>query len=131
MIFDAGKIMLGLAAFAGLATAPAWYDAAGGKVGARPRLEVGTSEKRCVLPVEDMRATHMQLLYGWRDGVVRNGRRMTHTSDGKPIRMSLTGTCLGCHSRKAAFCDRCHDYAAVTLNCFGCHADSKGPEKDP
>lgn len=128
MIFDAGKILVGLVAFAGLAATPVVYNTAGDKIGARPELTLGTAEKNCVLPVDAMRATHMQLLHEWRDTVVRTGQRMTHMADGRPIRMSLTGTCLGCHPKKAEFCDRCHNYAAVTLDCFECHVDSKGSE---
>ena len=93
---------------------------------AQPRLEVGAEEPNCVLPREQMRATHMELLNDWRDRVVRKGQRMTRTFDGKPVRMSLTGTCLGCHNNKAEFCDRCHSYAAVELDCFSCHEDPGG-----
>jgi hypothetical protein len=40
--------------------------------------------------------------------------------------MSLTNTCLReCHTAKADFCDRCHDYEAVSLPCWDCHMDSK------
>jgi hypothetical protein len=40
--------------------------------------------------------------------------------------MSLTGTCLtGCHTNKAEFCDRCHNYAAVSVYCWDCHVDPK------
>ena len=40
--------------------------------------------------------------------------------------MSLTNTCLAqCHGAKADFCERCHNYAAVTLACWDCHQESK------
>ena len=39
---------------------------------------------------------------------------------------SLSATCLGeCHGAKADFCDRCHNYAAVSPPCWNCHLDSK------
>ena len=121
MIFDAGKILTGLAAFTGLLTAPVWAGLAGGNDGAQPTLVVGTKESNCVLPREQMRATHMEVLNEWRDRVVRRGERVTRTAEGKELRMSLTGTCLGCHADKAQFCDRCHEYAAVEPTCFNCH----------
>ena len=37
--------------------------------------------------------------------------------------MSLTNTCLGCHSNKAQFCDQCHNYLEVTPYCWDCHVD--------
>ena len=33
--------------------------------------------------------------------------------------MSLSNTCLDCHSNKAEFCDRCHNYASVTAVLLG------------
>jgi hypothetical protein len=35
--------------------------------------------------------------------------------EGKLFNMSLSNTCLDCHSNKEKFCDRCHDYASVAL----------------
>jgi hypothetical protein len=39
--------------------------------------------------------------------------------------MSLTRTCLDCHSNKAEFCDRCHTYMAVDPYCWDCHVEPK------
>ena len=69
-----------------------------------------------------MRASHMTLLAEWRDRVVRDGVRTYTGADGRVVRMSLSGTCLGtCHTDKTAFCDRCHDYAGVKPACWDCH----------
>ncbi len=68
-----------------------------------------------------MRANHMRLLNDWRDLVVREGERTYTAADGKVYEISLTGTCLKCHSNKETFCDRCHDYAGVTPSCWNCH----------
>ena len=38
-----------------------------------------------------------------------------------PYDISLAGTCMKCHSNKAEFCDRCHDYAGVSPDCWSCH----------
>ena len=35
--------------------------------------------------------------------------------------MSLSQSCLGCHSNKEQFCDACHNYAGVKPNCWSCH----------
>ena len=43
--------------------------------------------------------------------------------EGKKFVASLSNTCLDCHSNKTQFCDQCHNYVAVTPNCFGCHLD--------
>ncbi len=42
------------------------------------------------------------------------------------VKFPLTGTCLtGCHTNKADFCDRCHNYAGVSVYCWECHVDPK------
>jgi hypothetical protein len=65
----------------------------------------------------------MQLLINWREQVVRNDFRTYTAFNGKTYKMSLTGTCMGCHTDKARFCDRCHNYAGVTVVCWDCHVD--------
>src|SRR5512135_727251 len=90
-------ILAALAVFLALVTWPAWRALATGRPAAAPvraRAKAGT---RCVEPVEVMRASHMTLLAGWRDRVVRDGVRTAVTSDGRTVTMSLTGTCLECH----------------------------------
>jgi len=124
-MYDAGKIVTGLVILVGLTTLPVWYNAARGTAGPQPKLTVGTTEKQCVLPTAEMRATHMELLDEWRTRVVRSGGRVARTPDGRDVRMSLTGTCFGCHAQKTQFCDKCHDYAAVKLTCFDCHVTPK------
>ena len=65
----------------------------------------------------------MQLLDVWRYQVVRVGKRLYTAEDGTEYRMSLQNTCLSCHSNKIDFCDRCHDYAGVTPDCWTCHLE--------
>ena len=63
-----------------------------------------------------------ELLVEWRDRVVRDGVRTYRDDSGREVVMSLSGTCIGaCHTDKAKFCDRCHDYAAVAPACWDCH----------
>lgn len=119
-MFDAGKILVGLAAFGAAATAPVWYGVGRG-TGAPPELQRPADAQRCVEPIPFMRARHMELLDGWRDAVVRDGARVYVASDGQRWNMSLTGTCLRCHDAQDRFCDRCHAYAGVEAYCWDCH----------
>ena len=73
---------------------------------------------------EYMKAEHMQLLDVWRDSVVREGQRIYVNPEGKEFNMSLSNTCLDCHSNKAEFCDRCHHYASVRPYCWSCHIEN-------
>ena len=75
---------------------------------------------------EYMKKNHVDLLNSWKDKVVRDGDLKYVASDGKEYTMSLTLTCLGCHSNKDKFCDRCHDYLRVSPRCWDCHNVPKG-----
>jgi hypothetical protein len=122
-LHDGKKIILGLLIFLGLATFPAWYLVAHGGHGDVPELAKPVSGDRCVESKDFMRAHHMQLLDGWRDAVVREGRR-TYTSrdfPGRTYEMSLTKTCLRCHADREKFCDRCHATLSVAPSCWECH----------
>ncbi len=122
---DRALIYCGLAAFLALITFPVWYNLAAGGTARPPDLPRPAGEKTCVAPVSYMRSSHMDLLTKWRDEVVRRNVRSFTAFDGRTHRMSLTGTCLNCHSNKAEFCDRCHNYAAVKPYCWDCHIDPK------
>ena len=124
-IYDAGKVFTGLALFIVFLTAPIWLS--GGKSASPPEIRVDTPviqrlvEKRCIEPMAYMKANHMELLDTWRQAVVREGEPLYVASDGKKYRMSLSGTCLHCHSNKDQFCDRCHNYEGVKPACWSCH----------
>jgi len=123
---DGGKIIAGLIIFLVLVTFPIWYTMAGGNPDYRPDPKVMTDEKNCVESTEYMKAWHMDLLNEWRDIVVRDGERIHISSDGRKYEMSLTNTCLKCHSDKKAFCDQCHDYVGVSPYCWDCHIETEG-----
>ncbi len=124
-MYDAKKIVPGLLIFLALMTFPIWFSR--GKAAPPPDLKLDTptiqqlKEKRCLEPTAYMSARHMELLDGWRNAVVRQGDRIYVASDGKEYGMSLSGTCLGCHSNKEQFCDRCHSYEDVKPTCWSCH----------
>ena len=122
-MYDASKIVAGLAVFVVLATSPLWYNALSSASPAAPELPKPTNgSTECVETIEFMRTNHMNLLDQWRDTVVRDDVR-TYTSEmsGKTYTMSLTDTCLGCHTKKDQFCDACHTYSSVDPYCWGCH----------
>ncbi len=122
---DRALIFTGLFVFLALITMPIWWDAARGTTSKGPEPVLPAKEKSCVAPTEYMKTSHMQLLIDWREQVVRSDNRTYKAFNGKTYKMSLTGTCLGCHTDKAQFCDRCHNYAAVNVVCWDCHIDPK------
>lgn len=79
----------------------------------------------CVEPTPLMRRYHMEMIKHQRDTTVRHGIRST--------RHSLTA-CIECHvstghdgrpvavNAEHQFCQACHAFAAVKVDCFGCHA---------
>jgi hypothetical protein len=81
----------------------------------------------CVEPTSVMRREHMSFLLAQRDDTMRSGIR-----GGKH---SLAG-CVDCHvgrdeqgkaipvNASGQFCAECHSFAAVTMDCFGCHAST-------
>ena len=77
----------------------------------------------CVEDPKVMRRSHMDFLKHDRDDTVRRGIR--------GVKHSLSA-CVDCHASKADgrvlgsdrhFCQGCHAFAAVKLDCFECHAD--------
>jgi hypothetical protein len=91
----------------------------------RPNFTVDRSTT-CVAPPEEMRRTHMQMLMHRRDRTVHQGVRGGDES---------LNRCIECHASKAngaaigardAFCQSCHDYVGVKLDCFECHQGRPG-----
>lgn len=85
-----------------------------------PRIEVPKG-KQCVADPAFMRRNHMKLLLRQREETVRQGLR--------GARVSLKG-CVDCHADpktgsvlgQDGFCQSCHSYAAVKIDCFECHS---------
>ena len=123
---DAIPAIVGLIVFLGLMTFPLWSNLVGGQADYRPDIETPAGETNCVKSGEYMRAAHMDVLVDWRDKVMRDGERRYVDDYGVERERSLTITCLGCHTNKAEFCDRCHDYLAVKPYCWECHVEPKG-----
>ena len=107
------------------ATALAGAAQAEGSRVPQPKFSVDTSTQ-CVAPPEVMRRTHMDLLKHRRDRTVHQGVRGGDES--------LT-RCIACHASKTdgaaigapdAFCQSCHSYVGVKLDCFECHQGRPG-----
>jgi hypothetical protein len=119
-----GEMLTGLiiAVFLVLVLSPILYNFAVGNARSVPDLKPPPGgQKQCIESKEWMRGNHMQLLFDWRETVVREGNRTYRASDGKEYNMSLTSECLSCHTNKDEFCDQCHDYLKVKPYCWDCH----------
>jgi len=127
---DGAKIAFGTLVGFAVIGLPVLWNASGATAAPVPDLHTpvidALPEKRCVEDTPYMREQHMQLLKFWRDSVVRGNARTYVNVRGESFDISLQNTCMHCHSDKAAFCDRCHNYVAVKVSCFDCHVE---PEK--
>jgi len=117
-----GKVVIGLIIFLVLFSLPFLYSAITGNRGAIPELVYPADATECVAGKEYMRSNHMDLLNQWRDKVVRGQERLHRAENGTEYVMSLSNTCLGCHSAEK-FCQRCHDHLAVSPFCWECHVE--------
>ena len=126
-MYDKGKVIAGLCIFVVMITFPFWYNLGKAAPAPEPKLTGKAAEagQQCVESKEYMKAEHMQILNDWRDIVVRDAKRIYVNSSGKKFEMSLSNTCLDCHTEKAEFCDKCHNYASVSPYCWDCHVDPK------
>ncbi len=83
----------------------------------------------CVEPTDVMRRSHMDFLLHQRDATVYEGIRtvkhslkacidchVSHDQQNKPVAINAEGQ----------FCQACHVYAAVKVDCFECHATKPG-----
>ncbi len=94
-----------------------------------PVIPRGQGES-CVADTQFMRRNHMTMLRHQRDETMREGIRGNQYS---------LKECVACHAVMGPdampvtvaspehFCRSCHDYAAVNIDCFGCHASRPGP----
>ena len=92
--------------------------------GVLPELPRGKGEA-CVEPTDVMRRDHMEFLVHQRDLTVHKGIR---------TRKHSLVECIGCHVQTDSdgqfipvnapdqFCQSCHVFTAVKMDCFECHA---------
>ncbi len=93
------------------------------------KLDIGKGGK-CVEEPQWMRINHVKVLLQQRDETVHQGIR-----DGK---YSLKN-CIECHAstkdnsvigRAESFCEGCHRYTAVKMDCFECHSSKRQASSD-
>jgi hypothetical protein len=122
----AAAIAAGLAVALLALAAPPMARAEGSRV-PLPSITVDRTTK-CVAPPDVMRRTHMEMLKHRRDKTVHQGVRGGDES---------LNRCLACHADRTtgvavgapdAFCQSCHDYVGVKLDCFECHQGRPGPQ---
>lgn len=107
-----------------IAVLPAPTFAGDGGRTANPAIEIANPGK-CIAPAEEMRRNHMEMLKHQRDRSLRQGIR------GEPASLNA---CIECHASKKTgsvlgkgdFCESCHSYAAVKLDCWDCHQPKAG-----
>jgi hypothetical protein len=101
-------------------------DTSGAKPALGPTVKTYKGEK-CVEPTAEMRRNHMKYILHQRDETMHKGIRTTKYS---------FKNCVDCHADpktnsvlgKDGFCESCHVYASVSIDCFTCH--SSAPEKN-
>jgi hypothetical protein len=112
------RTFLGLAAI--LLAAPLLATAGAPK----PQLTI-ENPGACIAPTPEMRRNHMEMLKHQRDRTMRQGIRGEKAS---------LNECIHCHASKTTgsvlgpggFCQECHSYAAVKLDCWDCHQPKAG-----
>ena len=120
----ANAVVRGLLAVAGLAWVLVAQAAQAGETFVAPGSKAAGLAS-CVEPTAFMRRNHMELIKHERHVVVHQGIRdskyslagcidchVAHGPDNKPVSVHAEGQ----------FCYRCHEFTAVDVNCFGCHA---------
>jgi hypothetical protein len=91
----------------------------------RPSFSVDKSTT-CVAPAEEMRRTHMEMLKHRRDRTVHQGVRGGDESLARCIECHASKTDGAAIGKQDAFCQSCHDYVGVKLDCFECHQGRPG-----
>jgi len=105
---------------------------AAGEVDSLPKYPEPAGEK-CVEPTDVMRREHMNFILHQRDETMHKGIR------GITAKHSLK-ECIDCHAGydeqgkavaindEGQFCESCHSYTAVSIDCFGCHRATPGED---
>ena len=129
MILRRALVGILLIVLAGMAGASLAADQGNDKTGIPfPAIAMGQGDA-CVEDTDFMRRNHMDLLNHQRDETVIKGVRTKQHS---------LKECIDCHVVKGPdavpvtvsspqhFCRSCHDYAAVSVDCFQCHESRPG-----
>ncbi len=93
----------------------------------QPLIEKARAGTQCVADPAFMRRNHMNLLKHQRDDTLRGGVRTGRHSLKECIACHASQTTQSVNASSSDFCQSCHAYAAVKIDCFECHA-SKPPD---
>lgn len=107
-----------LASITGLASAQATEGR-----GLQPLVEKARGGQ-CVEEPTFMRRNHMKLLKHQRDDTLRGGIRTGKHSLKACIACHASQTSQSVNAEPSNFCQSCHNYAAVKIDCFECHANT-------
>ena len=110
-----------------LITLPLSLHAADGNLPQVPKAKANATEEHgCVVSVSDMRKNHMEYLLHQRDDTMRRGIRTKQYSLAECIECHVTEDSSGqvaSYGDDKHFCSTCHNYVAVSIDCFQCHND--------
>lgn len=126
-------VVLGFAILTGGVASPIGAGPANAGEVPRPNPAKAFKGTQCVEPVDMMRRDHMNFLKHQRDETLREGIRGQKYS---------LNQCIDCHAVTSPdimggkvrtlkpFCAECHNYAAVSIDCFQCHTGAAVPGID-
>ena len=93
-----------------------------------PKAKAKANEEfGCVEPVTEMRKNHMKHILHQRDDTMHKGIRTSKYALAECINCHVVPEQNGSYARYGDdkhFCSTCHTYAAVNIDCFGCHRDT-------
>ena len=115
-----GAFIVALLSISAVSVASSESDSSASRV-PKPTVVIEKGDK-CVEDEDFMRRNHMKLLLHQRDETMHKGIRTKKYS---------LQNCIDCHASKKNnsvigsnenFCQSCHSYAAVKIDCFECHS---------
>lgn len=95
-----------------------------------PPAKAGATQ--CVEPTDVMRKKHYSYILHQRDDTVHRGIRTSKYSLNECISCHVQPRKDGTypkHTESDHFCNTCHEFAAVSVDCFQCHVDKIVPNK--
>ena len=93
-------------------------------------LDIEAKGDKCVEPTDVMRRNHMKFILHQRDETMHRGVRTEQHSLAECINCHVTPDAEGkvaSHKDPEHFCNSCHTYAAVNIDCFQCHTSQPEP----
>ncbi len=117
LVLVAAGLLLALPMYAGEVPSPVVP-----KAKAKANEEFG-----CVEPVTEMRKNHMKFILHQRDDTMYKGIRTSKYALAECINCHVSPEQNGTYAsydEEEHFCNACHTYAAVNIDCFGCHRDT-------